>query len=125
MSSAAKPNDDFQNFLEEMKTDALNFFQNTKMQVEHVFMESVKEVTPIISAEAVVVMGQLKTLALNTVAMLAQSEFANLTGSQKQTISIGTVVQGAIAMGKQLAIGDAAQLIQAGYNGLAQAKAGQ
>lgn len=112
-------------FLAELKTEALNFFQNAKQAALNVFQNSVRAVEPVLQAEALAAMSQLKTLAINTVGMLAQSEFSNLTGGQKQTIAVGTVMQGAVAQGKQLLVGDAVQFVQAAYNALAEAKPAQ
>lgn len=99
----------------EIKTDALNAWQALKADVtaeEH-------KIVPIIQQDLVVVLSQFKTLAINTVLMLATMEFNNLTGAQKNTITANTILQAAIASGKQLGKQDAIMLAQQAFNELA------
>ena len=50
---------------------------------------------------------------------LATAEFANLTGTQKNAITVNTIVQSAIAAGKTLALQDAQMLAQQAYHAVA------
>lgn len=104
-------------FWETLKTDALNLWQTVKADVT---AEAVK-FEPIVEADLVLVLSQLKTVALNTIMALATAEFQNLTGTQKNTITVNTIVQSAVASGKTIALQDAQLLAQQSYNALATA----
>lgn len=108
--------------LAEIKTEALNFYQAVKTAALNVFNESVKAVTPVVETEVLTAMSQMKTLAVNTVAMLAQGVFGNLTGAQKSAVAVSTVLSGAAQSGVTMLESDAVTLVQASYNALADAK---
>jgi hypothetical protein len=98
----------FQRLLDELETEAMNFWQSVKNEAE--------VIGTAIRPEIVLLLSQFKTIAINTVAALAQAEFANLTGGQKQSITINTIVQAALLQGKTLAIADASVLAQSAYD---------
>jgi hypothetical protein len=98
----------------EMKTEALNIWQSVK--AEAVTLEH--NLVPAIESDLVTVLSQFKGVALNTVMSLAGAEFANLTGTQKNAITVNTIVQTALATGKAVALQDAQLLAQQAYNGL-------
>lgn len=109
----------FAELWDELKTDALNAWQVVKSDVQ----QWEGAIVPVVKADLVTVLGQFKTVALNTVMQLATAEFANLTGAQKNTITTNTIVQAALANGKQIGIQDAQMLAQQAYNGLGAAVA--
>lgn len=99
----------------ELKTEALNAWQTVKadaLALEH-------NIVPVIEADIATALSQFKTVAVNTVMSLATTEFANLTGAQKQAITLNTIVQSAIAAGKTVAIQDAKVLAQQAFNAVA------
>jgi len=102
----------FSELWEEIKTAALNAVQTVKadlIQWEHAAV-------PEIEKDLVLVLSQLKSLAVNMVTTLATAEFANLTGGQKQTITINTIIQSALAAGKPVALQDAQLLAEQAYH---------
>ena len=105
----------FVELIEEIKTEALNLWQNLKGQAlsfEH-------SIVPVIEQDLVLVLGQFKSLATNMIMTLAQAEFANLTGGQKNIITVNTIVEAAKAAGKPILLQDAQLLAQQAYNAIA------
>lgn len=107
----------FSQLLENLKTAALNAWEslkNTAIAIEH-------DIVPVIEQDIALVLSQFQGVAVNTVLQLASSAFSNLSGSQKNLITVNTIVQAAIANGKQIAIQDAQMLAQQAYNAVASA----
>lgn len=109
----------FTNVFDELKTEALNIWENLKAAGEAEVATVASALGPVVKSEVAEVLSQLKTLALNTVVSLAQTEFENLTGGQKHSITTNTIMQAALASGKQLALQDAATLAQGAFDALA------
>ena len=112
---AAAPATTFTELWDELKTEALNLWQAAKNDV--VAVE--RTIVPVIETDITTVLSQFKTVALGTVMSLATAEFANLTGTQKNAITVNTIVQSAIAAGKTLALQDAQMLAQQAYHAVA------
>lgn len=109
----------FVNLFDELKTEALNLWENLKNSAASEVNLIVSELGPVVKSEVAVVLSQLKSLAINTVVSLAQTEFSNLTGDQKHSITVNTIVQAALVQGKTLALHDAAVLAQGAFDALA------
>lgn len=105
----------FTELWDEMKTEALNIWQSVKN--EAVVLEH--NIVPTVEADLVAALGQFKGLALSMVMTLAGSAFGNLTGTQKNAITVTTILQSALAQGKTIALQDAQLLAQQAYQGLA------
>jgi len=103
---------------DELKTEALNIWENIKNEAVHDVEVIAEKLGPLVKSEAAILLGQLKTIALNTVVSLAQAEFDSLTGAQKHTITANTIVQAAIASGKSVALQDAKTLAQGAFDAL-------
>lgn len=97
----------------EIKTDALNVVQNLKAE----FKTFETKAVPVIEADLAAILSQVKNVATQLAANLATQEFANLTGAQKQTITINSVMATAVALGKPIAQQDAQMLAQQAYYG--------
>ncbi len=105
----------FTELWEEIKTEALNIWQGVKNEalvLEHTLV-------PTVEADIVLVLSQFKSVALDTVMALAQQEFANLTGTQKQDITVQSILGAAKNAGKVIVQQDAVLLAQQAYQGLA------
>jgi hypothetical protein len=105
----------FSQLIEEIKTEALNLWQGLKTEVltfEH-------NIVPVIEADLVLVLSQFKGLATSMIMTLATQEFANLTGGQKNTITVNTIIEAAKAAGKPIVAQDAQLLAQQAYNAIA------
>lgn len=111
----------FAEFCDELNTEALNAWQAVKNEAATL----AAEFEPVVEADLIALFAQLKTIAINTVMQLAQLEFNNLTGAQKNSITVNTIVQAAIAAGKTVAIQDAALLAQQAYNAVASTAPGK
>lgn len=112
--TVATPPTTFVGLFEELKTDALNAWQaakNTAVALEH-------SIVPVVEQDLMVVLGQVKTVAINMVMTLATSAFSNLSGGQKNTITTQAIVQAAAAQGKTIALQDAQMLAQQAFNAL-------
>lgn len=101
----------FSQLWDEIKTAALNEVQSVK----NIIVQWEGRIVPTIEADLVTVLSQFKSLAVNMVTTLAAAEFANLTGGQKQTITVNTIIQSALAAGKPVALQDAQLLAQQAY----------
>lgn len=102
----------FADLFEEIKTAALNAVQSLKgklVQFEH-------DAVPVIEQDLLLLLNQFKGVAVSLVTTLAQQEFENLTGAQKNTITVQTIVASAKAAGKDIAVQDAQLLAQQAYN---------
>ena len=99
----------------ELKTEALNAWQSVKAEVQTIE----HNIVPVVESDISTILSQLKGAAVNTVMTLAQQEFANLTGTQKNTITVNTIVQAAVASGKTILKQDAAVLAQQAYQAVA------
>lgn len=102
----------FADLWEEVKTAALNAVQSLKgqlVQFEHAAV-------PVIEQDLLIVLNQFKGLAVNLVTTLAQKEFENLTGTQKNVITVQTILASAKTAGKDLAVQDAQLLAQQAFN---------
>lgn len=102
----------FSDLWDEIKTAALNVVSTIKadlVQFEH-------NAVPVIEADLVLVLSQFKSLAVSMITTLATAEFANLTGGQKNTITVNTIIQSALAAGKPIALQDAQVLAQQAFN---------
>lgn len=109
----------FTELASEIETAALNAVQslkNTLVTWEHTLV-------PVVESDLVLVLSQFKNLAISMVTTLAAQEFANLTGTQKNTITVQTVLQAALAAGKPIAQQDAQLLSQQVYNAVVSAVA--
>ena len=103
----------------ELKAEATAAWASVKGEVtiiEH-------NIVPVVESDIATILSQLKAAAVNTVMTLAQQEFANLTGTQKNTITVNTIVQSAIASGKTILTQDAAVLAQQAYQAVATTRA--
>lgn len=109
----------FAQLWQEMETEALNLVSAAKAEIG--VLE--KGLVPVVETDLVTVLGQFKAVALNTVMAMAGAEFANLTGTQKNSITVNTIVQTAVASGKQISLQDAQLLAQQAFNGLSTAVA--
>lgn len=76
-------------------------------------------IVPLIEADAVAVLSQFKTLAIQTVISLGAGELSALSGQEKQSTVVTTVFQAAQAAGKQVAIEDVRMFAQQAYNAVA------
>lgn len=112
----------FSELLEELKTEALNFWQNAESNAVQIFNTGVKDIEPVVEAEVVVVMGQLKSLAVGVVGALGNAALSSLTSGQKLSTAASAIVQAAEAQGKTLALADATNLAQGAFNAIATAK---
>lgn len=104
----------FAGLWDEIKTEALNFWQSIKndaVTIEH-------NLIPIVEQDLALLLSQFKSLAVTMVTTLATQEFQNLTGGQKNTITVNTIVAAAKSAGKTIAAQDANLLAQQVYNGL-------
>lgn len=102
----------FSELWEEIRTAALNEVQslkNTLVQWEH-------NAVPVVEADLVLALGQFKSFAVNMITTLATAEFQNLTGGQKNAITVQTILSAAKSAGKDLAVQDAQLLAQQAYN---------
>jgi hypothetical protein len=108
----------FSGLCDELKTEALNAWENLKSKGEAEVQLIAKGLGPVIVAEAATVLSQFKSVAISTVMMLAQAEYANLTGAQKNGITANTILQAAAASGKALALDDAKTLAQGAFDAL-------
>lgn len=102
----------FTELLSEIETTALNAVQSLKNSVvtwEHTLV-------PVVESDLVLVLSQFKSLAVNMVTTLAQEEFANLSGTQKNKITVETILQSAVAAGKPIAQQDAQMVAQQAFN---------
>lgn len=115
MTTATAPATTFAGLWDDLKTEALNAWQAVK--ADAAALET--SLVPVVESDIATVLSQFKTVAINTVMTLATSQFANLTGAQKNTITVNTVVQSALASGKTVALQDATMLAQQAYNALA------
>ena len=102
----------FSGLWDELKTEALNAWQNIK--TEAVALE--QKFVPVAEADIATGLSQFKTLAVQLVLSLAGQEFANLTGSQKNTITTASIIATAKSLGTQIVQQDAAMLAQQAYN---------
>jgi hypothetical protein len=103
----------FAQLWDELKTEALNVVQNMKAE----FKAFEAKAVPVLEADLALVLSQVKGVAVTTAATLATAEFANLTGGQKQTITVNSILQTAIALGKPIAQQDAQMLAQQAFHG--------
>ena len=103
----------FAQLWDEIKTEALNVVQNLKAE----FSAEEKKVVPVVEADLAMIFSQLKGVAVSTAATLATQEFANLTGAQKQSITINSIMSTAVALGKPVVQQDAQMLAQQAYHG--------
>jgi hypothetical protein len=104
----------FSGLWEELKTDALNFWQSVKNEavtIEH-------NLVPVIESDLALVLSQFKNLAVTLITTFAQQEFANLTGGQKNIITVNTIIAAAKSAGHDIAVQDAQLLAQQVYNAL-------
>lgn len=104
----------FSGLWDELKTEALNTWQAIKndiVSLEHTLV-------PVVEQDIALVLSQFKGVAVQMIMTLAQAEFANLSGTQKNAITVATIVNSAKAAGKQLAIQDAQLLAQQAFNAL-------
>ena len=111
----------FSELWEEIKTAALNVVQTVKadlVQWEH-------NAVPVIEQDLVLVLSQFKAFAVNMIVTLATEEFQNLTGAQKNTITVASIVSAAKSAGKDLAVQDAQLLAQQAYNAVVTAATGK
>lgn len=76
-------------------------------------------IVPIIEQDVATVLGQFKTLAVQTVLQMAQGVNAALSGQEKLGTVITTVIQAAEAAGLQIALEDATMFSQQAYNAVA------
>src|SRR5258706_14846469 len=93
---------------DELKTEALNAWESVKNEavyLEHTFV-------PILEQDIVLVLSQFKGLAVNIIMTLAKQEFDNLTGGQKNIITVQTILSAAASGGKEIALQDAQILAQ-------------
>lgn len=107
----------FTELASEIEIAALNAVQSLKNTVvgwEHTLV-------PVIESDLVLVLSQFKGIAINMVTTLAQQEFANLSGTQKNTITVQTILQSAIAAGKPVAQQDAQMVAQQAFNAVVSA----
>lgn len=102
----------FSGLWDELKTEALNAWQNIK--TEAVALE--QKFVPVAEADIATGLAQFKTLAVQLVLSLAGQEFANLTGAQKNTITTASIIATAKSLGTQIVQQDAAMLAQQAYN---------
>lgn len=102
----------FQELLDEIKTEALNVWENVKAK----FIAEEAVIVPVIEKDVALVLSQLKPVAFNLITTLAGVAFNNLTGTQKNSITAGAIVGAAMAQGKTLALQDAQLLAQQAYN---------
>jgi hypothetical protein len=109
----------FSDLWDEIKTAALNEVQSLKNTI----IQWEGRLVPTIESDLVLVLSQFKSLAVNMVTTLAAAEFANLTGGQKQSITVNTIIQSALNAGKPIAIQDAQLLAQQAYNAVKSAVA--
>jgi hypothetical protein len=96
----------------ELKTEALNAVESVKNQLisfEHALV-------PVVESDITLVLSQFKAVAVNIVTTLATQEFANLSGTQKNTITVTSILSAAEAAGKTIAVQDAQLLAQQAYN---------
>lgn len=102
----------FNDLFEEIKTAAFNAVQSLKgklVQFEHAAV-------PVIEQDLLILLNQFKGLAVNLVTTLAQAEFENLTGTQKNTITVQTILASVKSSGKDIAVQDAQLLAQQAFN---------
>lgn len=104
----------FTQLWEELKTDALNAWQHVQSEV----LVIERNLVPVIEQDLILVFSQVKTTAINMILTLATQEFQNLTGGQKNTITVQTVLAAAKTAGKELALQDAQLIVQQSYNAL-------
>lgn len=113
--TTATPANTFGQLFENLKTAALNAWQslkNTAIAIEH-------DIVPVIEQDIAIVLSQFQGVAVNTILSLASTSFSNLSGTQKNQITVNAIVQAALANGKQIAIQDAQMLAQQAYNAVA------
>lgn len=101
----------FAGLWEAFRTAALNAVQAIKAE----FVTAEAKAVPVIQADAILFFDQLKGVAVNIATTLATQEFQNLTGTQKNKITIASIKGAAIAAGKPLLDQDATMLAQQGY----------
>lgn len=107
----------FTELFDEIKTVALNEVQslkNTLVSWEHTLV-------PVVESDLILILSQLKGIAVSMITTLAGQEFANLTGGQKNTITVQTILQSAIAAGKPVATQDAQMLAQQAFHAVVSA----
>jgi hypothetical protein len=92
----------------ELKSDAAASVAAVK--AEAVALET--QIVPVIESDIVLVLSQLKQLAIDTVLTAAKEA---LTGGEKLGLVVTTVLQAAEAEGKAIAVGDAQMLAQQAY----------
>lgn len=112
---ATAPATTFVELWDEVKTEALNAWAALKTDVvaiEHT-------IVPVIEADLVAVLSQLKGIAVQMVMTLATQEFQNLTGAQKNVITTQSILNMAVALGKPIAQQDAQMLAQQAFNAVA------
>lgn len=114
-ATAASAPTTFSALWDDLKTDALNLWQNVKAEATTIEAN----LAPTIEADVVLVLNQFKTFALNMVMTLAGQEFANLTGTQKNVITVASIIATAKAQGTTIVAQDAQLLAQQAYQGLA------
>lgn len=103
----------FAQLWDEIKTEALNVVQNLKAE----FVTFETKAVPVVEADLVAIFSQLKGIATTTAATLATQEFANLTGGQKTTITLNSIMATAVALGKPIVQQDAQMIAQQAYHG--------
>lgn len=112
-AAPATPVTTFEGLWEEVKTSALNVIENLKAE----FQSFEKQAVPVIEADVVGILGQLKGVATQVAGTLATQAFNNMTGSQKQAITIQSIMATAVALGKPVVQQDAVMLAQQAYHG--------
>lgn len=113
MSSAASKATTFAELWDQTKTAALNVVQNLMGKLKTFEAKAV----PVIESDLVAILAQLNGVATATAATLATQEFSNLTGGQKQAITVNSIMATAVALGKPVIEQDAQMLAQQAYHG--------
>lgn len=103
----------FSELFAEIKTAALNEVQ--KLKASFAVFEA--KAVPVIEADLVAIGSQVKGVAVSLASTLAMQEFSNLTGAQKQAITVKSIMATAVALGKPLVENDAIMFAQQAYHG--------
>lgn len=120
MTSATVPT--FSSMFADLKTEAVAEWEKLKGEAAADVAYIAASLGPVIKSEAAVVLSQFKTVAIQTVIMLARQEYATLTGAQKNGITANTILQSAYASGKSVALQDAATFAQDAFDAFNETK---
>lgn len=113
-SGAAAPATTISGFFEEMKAEAAAKLKALEAEGSAV-VQRISAAGAAMEKEIVKDFGEFKSLAIDTVTQLAEEGYEFLTGDEKNTRTVATILKAASDKGIQMAVADAQVLAQLAY----------